>query len=152
MDPEDVRMQVWNVALVLLLPAVLSGVSFPLAVRMVVDQPAESGVGVGRMTALNTLGGIAGSLIVGFLVLPLLGLQLTLLLTTGTSLAIGFAAWLLLERTVAPLARYVLIVLAVSIWVAIPLLAGTRLPADFLAGHGHLVPSLGEIVDEAVGQ
>jgi len=139
LDPDYIGSQLRNVMLVLLVPAVLSGMSFPLAVRIVVNQPAESGVGVGKMTAINTCGGIAGSLAIGFLVLPQLGLQLTLMLITGTSLVIGFAAWFLLEHALRARIRVGLAIAAASLWLAIPQLTRTRLPGDFLAESGQLV-------------
>ena len=92
----------WTHALLLLLPAALSGAAFPLAVRMVVGDPRLAGVGVGRMAAANTLGGIAGALLIGFVTLPRLGLQTSLLVTTGVSVAAGCAAWWWLDATRAP--------------------------------------------------
>ena len=138
-DTQDFSTHLWIFMLVLLFPAILSGISFPLAIRMVVGQPLLAGIGVGKMTAINTVGGIAGSLVIGFIVLPWLGLQKSLLLTTGVSLFIGFAAWLLLERTLRPLVRNVIVALSLLVWVAIPFLTGTRLPADFLAERDKLV-------------
>src|SRR5690606_3692411 len=64
------RGQLWIYALVLLPGAIFSGASFPLAIRMVLDRPASAPATVGWMTALNTAGGIAGSLLVGFFLLP----------------------------------------------------------------------------------
>ncbi len=123
--------------LVLLVPAILSGVSFPLAIRMVVGSPEMAGAGVGRMTALNTLGGILGSLAVGFLILPLAGLQMTLLIMTGISLVVGATA-ISLEPTVASRARLAAIGGGL-LWLVIPHLLGTELPADFLAQNARLV-------------
>jgi spermidine synthase len=123
---------------VLLPPAVLSGLAFPLAVRMVTSDPALAGIGVGRMAAFNTLGGIAGSLAVGFGLLPAFGLQVSLLVLTAVSVAIGCAAWWALDdaRT-GP--RAAATALAVIVWVALPPAFGTRLPADFLADPGALI-------------
>src|SRR6185503_18504002 len=84
--------------LLLLPPAILGGAAFPLMVRMVVDDPARAGPGVGRITAFNTLGGIVGSLAIGFLAVPRLGIQSSIALVTGLSLVAGFAAWLGLEE------------------------------------------------------
>lgn len=121
-------------AFLLLLPAAtLSGASFPLAVRMVVEDPTLAGLGVGRMTAINTLGGIAGSLILGFFALPALGLHASALFTTGLSLATGFAAWLLLEPRGALRWRLAAVAACLLVWLGLPPLSGTRIPADFLA-------------------
>jgi spermidine synthase len=138
-NPTSVSASLWVFVAVLLPPAVLSGAAFPLAIRMVLNDPALAGMSVGRMTALNTLGGILGSLSAGFVLLPLLGMHVTLLLLTGLALLIGFAAWALLERELSWWLRGSLVSLAALAWLATPLTAGTRLPQDFLAERGTLV-------------
>ena len=69
--------------LLLLSPAVLSGASFPLAVRMAVSDPALTARGLGNIAAVNTLGGIVGSILAGFVLLPLLGMQRSILVLSG---------------------------------------------------------------------
>jgi spermidine synthase len=123
---------IWVFLLLLLLPAFLSGISFPLAIRMVLDCPSLAGARVGKMYALNTLGGIFGSLTVGFLLLPNAGLQKSLFLTTGLGILIGSSAWLFLERCGALRVRTALTAVALIVWLAIPRITGTHLPADFL--------------------
>ena len=61
--------------LLLLPPAVLSGAAFPLAVRLWSRIRRRPGPESGAIAAINTLGGIVGSLAIGFLVLPALGLE-----------------------------------------------------------------------------
>ena len=125
--------------LLMLVPAVLSGATFPLAVRMVVHRASEAASGVGRMAALNTLGGIAGSLFAGFLAMPQLGLQGSLHLFTAVSVVTGMAAWLV-PASDRRLAGRALICGVIAIgWGVSPALAGTRVPEDFLAPKGQLV-------------
>lgn len=125
--------------LLMLPPAVLSGATFPLAVRMVVHRAADASAGVGRMAALNTLGGIAGSLVAGFVAMPWLGLQASLHLFTAVSVVTGMAAWLV-PASDRKLARRALVTGVVAIvWAVSPALAGTRVPEDFLAPEGKLV-------------
>ena len=124
----------------LLLPAaILSGASFPLAVRMVVEDTSTVSIGTGRMAAINTLGGILGALVIGFVCLPAFGLKISLLFITGVSLANGFAAWMWLDRNFSLLFRGTAIVISLLIWIGIPLATGTRIPADFLGERGSLV-------------
>lgn len=125
--------------LLLLPPAVLAGASLPLAVRMVVDDPRRAGLGVGAILAINTLGGIAGSLTIGFVMLPVYGLMPSVLLTSGLSLAAGFAAWLRLDPTASIAPRIGTIAVCLAVWLAIPHAMRTRLPADFLADRDRLV-------------
>ena len=125
---------------ILLLPAaILSGASFPLVVRMVVEDISSASVGAGRMAAINTLGGIFGALVVGFVCLPAFGLKISLLLITGVSLATGFAAWIWLDQNLSLLFRGAAVAISTLIWIGIPFVTGTRIPADFLGKRGNLV-------------
>jgi spermidine synthase len=62
---------------IVFVPTLLLGAAFPFVLRMAVGAGAV-GRGVGSVVALNTLGGIAGSLLVGFVLVPWLGLVHTL--------------------------------------------------------------------------
>ena len=125
--------------LLLLPPAILSGASFPLAVRMVVEDASRASIGTGRMAAINTLGGILGSLLIGFVGLPIFGIKFSLLFITGVSLLTGFAAWFWIDKTFSPLFRGGAVAGALLIWICIPFAAGTQIPADFLADGRQLV-------------
>ena len=135
----DLRESLGLYFLLLLPAAILSGASFPLAVRMVVKDISSASIGTGRMAAINTLGGIFGALVVGFVCLPVFGLKISLLLITGVSLATGFTAWLRLDRNLSPLFRGAAVVISLRIWIGIPFVTGTRIPADFLGERGSLV-------------
>ncbi len=140
LSPVSMRQQLTVILVVMLLPAVLSGFSFPLAVRLAVSTVSQTGASVGRLAAYNMVGGIIGSLLVGFFLLPWLGMQLTLYFMTGISLALGIAAWWLLMRpTGAWWPRLTASVLGVAAWLTIPLILQTELPRDFLALEGELV-------------
>ena len=136
LDPTDLLAQAAAALLLLLLPAFCSGLSFPLAVRMVVERPDQAGAGVGRMAALNTAGGIVGSLATGFWALPALGLERTVTGITGASLALGFCAWALLGSGAV---RWVLVLAATALWLVVPPLLGVRLPEDHLGTPDELV-------------
>jgi len=138
-DAQQFSVQIGVFLVVLLLPAILSGLCFPLAIRMVVAQPSLAAVGVGKMSAINTTGGIVGSLAVGFLLLPWFGLQKTFLLTTLIGLLIAFTTWIVLEGTLKASLRNGMIVLSSFAWLTVLLLAPVKLPADFLAGEDVLV-------------
>ncbi len=58
---------------VLFLPALFSGMTFPLAVRAYMHRAPGLGRGIGRLYAVNTLGGVLGALAGGYLLIPLLG-------------------------------------------------------------------------------
>lgn len=78
---------------IVFLPTLLLGAAFPVALRL-----AAAGRGVGRevgtVLALNTLGGIAGTLLAGFVLVPLLGLVRTLAVLAAAACLLGLvAAW-----------------------------------------------------------
>lgn len=60
-------------ALVLLLPTVFFGATFPLAVKAVAGLRSRLGIDVGVLYGSNTLGGVLGAAAGGFLIIPLLG-------------------------------------------------------------------------------
>lgn len=125
--------------LLLLPPAVLSGASFPLAVRMVVEDASMASLGTGQMAAINTLGGILGSLLIGFVGLPMFGIKISLLFITGISLLTGFVAWFWVDKSFSPYARGGAVAAALLIWLSIPLASRTQIPEDFLAGGRQLI-------------
>ena len=138
-DTSDPVRQFLVFAMILAVPAILSGAAFPLAIRMIVEHPDDAAPSVGRMTALNTAGGIVGSLAIGFVIMPAMGAQATMLLITAVSLLVGAAAWLLLDTTFPTVVRGGLVAAVVAIWCVVPGLMGTEVPKDFLVSYGELL-------------
>jgi len=64
-------------AVVVLVPTTLLGAAFPAAIRLI-GSAGHIGRDVGIVTALNMAGGIAGTFLTGFLLVPMLGLIKTL--------------------------------------------------------------------------
>jgi spermidine synthase len=60
---------------VLLLPSTLIGIGFPLAMELTARRHAALGSRLGLVYSVNTAGGVLGSLVVGFALLPVLGSQ-----------------------------------------------------------------------------
>ena len=78
---------------VLVFPASLAmGALFPLALRVYQDGREAAGSSVGRLYASNTLGGILGSLAVGFWGIERLGSHRSFLVLAGISTVLGAAA------------------------------------------------------------
>ena len=123
---------------VLLPPAVLSGAAFPLAIRLVTDNAEYTSGVAGNLIAVNTLGGILGSLLIGFVGIPFFGLEKCLFFITGANLAIGFAAWFLLDRRSRAF-KYVAALVAILVYLGIPYFSQTQVPADFIGEGRDLV-------------
>ncbi len=80
-------MQLGLACVVMLGSTLFSGAFFPIALAAVIRRDERVGSDVGGLYTLNTLGSILGSVLAGFVLIPTLGIQNTLL---GTVL-IGFA-------------------------------------------------------------
>ena len=82
----------------LALPALLFGIAFTVATRLVRrDEPSSSGA-VGMVYALNTLGAVAGSFIGGFVLLPQLGMERSLLVLGSLMAAVGLLTLVIAGR------------------------------------------------------
>lgn len=81
----------------LILPALLLGLAFPLLLNLYSLAPARVGGRVGKIYALNTIGTVVGSLVTGFVLLPRLGSVMTLRSCAAVNvlLGLGFAVGLL---------------------------------------------------------
>ncbi|ALE88644.1 spermidine synthase [Pseudomonas versuta] len=76
---------------IVFIPTLLLGAAFPVALRLCVG-PQRVGRDVGAVVAFNTLGGIVGVALCGFVLIPLLGLVRTLGLLAIIAAAVGFIA------------------------------------------------------------
>lgn len=86
----SVRFVVAALAIVFV-PTLILGAAFPVALRLSVN-PAHIGRDTGRVLAFNTLGGIAGTLATGFLLIPTLGIIRSFAILAVIAAAIGLVA------------------------------------------------------------
>ncbi|AKC72487.1 spermidine synthase [Pandoraea oxalativorans] len=101
---------------IVFLPTLLLGAAFPFVLRLAVDA-GYVGHGVGRVVALNTAGGIVGSLATGFWLVPSFGLVRTLGVLAGIACIVALVAvWR--GAGVGKVARGAVIGLAVLLGVA----------------------------------
>jgi len=91
------------------------------------------------MSAANIAGGILGSLTIGFVGLPMLGLEASTRLTCALSLAGGIVAWAAFAPPRARPREFLYATPALILWLWIPSALHTRIPADFLHGGSALV-------------
>jgi spermidine synthase len=82
---------------VLFVPTTLMGLTFPLLLRRVASVRHPS-LWVGRLTAVNTLGAVGGALGTGYVVLPALGSERTLLAIAGAFALAALVAVRSVER------------------------------------------------------
>ncbi|SPA15191.1 putative Spermine synthase [Cupriavidus taiwanensis] len=111
---------------VVFVPTLLLGAAFPFVLRVSVDS-RRIGAGVGSVVALNTLGGIAGTALAGFVLVPYVGLVHALALLAIAAAVVGVVA-VALGSGVRPLARW-----AVPMVGVLAVIAAALAPPDRLA-------------------
>lgn len=82
-------LQVFLSALVMFVPTVLLGMTFPLVARLFTQSLYRVGSGVGTSYAANTVGAVAGAFAGGFLLIPNIGVQNTIIFGVVMNLLIG---------------------------------------------------------------
>jgi spermidine synthase len=118
---KEVATQFVDAAVVLLVPTILMGMVFPIAVRSCVLSWKAAGKRIGQVYASNTVGCVAGSFAAGFVMVPLLGLRDSFLLVVSIQLLLATAVVFFSERngrvlgtTAAALSIAIIIVAALS--------------------------------------
>ena len=89
---------------IMLVPTILMGAAFPLASRIMIQSSSTVGRSIGSLYGCNTLGSILGTFLAGFVLIPSLGLQDTILLAVTANVMVG-CAFILQTFTVAPRLR-----------------------------------------------
>lgn len=102
-------------SVVMLPPTLMIGAMFSCFIH-ILRHSRPLGSEIGEAYFSNTLGTILGSLLTGFCIIPLMGLQNTLLLSAGLNAAIGFLVFFLSKKSFA-WRRCGILALAVSLFV-----------------------------------
>jgi spermidine synthase len=87
---------------VLVVPTLLMGGTLPMLAKEVVVARGAAGRSVGRLYAVNALGGAAGCILAGFVTIGWLGLRGSLLLGVGLNLLAASLAYALARRRPSP--------------------------------------------------
>ncbi len=69
--------------LVMLVPTLLMGMAFPLVTRIYARSPKVLGRAIGNVYSLNTVAGVAGSLVAGFVLIPVIGVYYSVVIMAG---------------------------------------------------------------------
>ena len=76
-------------SLVMFLPAILMGAMFPVAGRLITGRINQIGSGLGRLYFYNTMGGVAGSFLTGFVLIKYFGTSPTMAVMVMINLLLG---------------------------------------------------------------
>lgn len=77
-------------SLIMLLPAILMGGTFPLVGKIYIRSTKKAGKSTANIYSLNTVGGIIGSLAAGFMMIPLFGIQQSIFIFSLLNILAGF--------------------------------------------------------------
>ncbi|MCP4903249.1 MAG: hypothetical protein GY906_40320 [bacterium] len=88
--------------LILAIPTGCMGATLPLLARFAVRTQSEIGSVTGQLYAINTAGAVLGAPLAGFVLLPSLGLESTVMVAVSLNL-VAFGASLLISRFLSPL-------------------------------------------------
>lgn len=98
---------------VMALPTLLSGSLLPAASAILQTGSRHTGRGVGLVVLFNTTGGMLGSLLAGFLLIPFIGTEISLRIVSGGNLFLGLWLCWHFRRTVStPWPQFVVAVVA----------------------------------------
>lgn len=75
--------------LVMCLPTLLMGASFPLVTKIYTGSARQLGKSIGNVYAVNTVGSILGAFCAGFILIPLLGIRPSIVLTVALNSGVG---------------------------------------------------------------
>jgi spermidine synthase len=114
--------------LVMLVPAILIGATFPLVGQIAVKDVRETGASVGRIYAINTLGNVLGALLPGFVLLNWLGIQKGILVMAALNVTLGFV--ILFLRLTDP-SRHRIWRLALPVVLVLTVIVMSRTPIHF---------------------
>ncbi len=132
-------LQVLLSALVMFLPTFLLGMTFPLVVRLFTQSLDRVGGSVGACYAANTVGAILGTFAAGFIFIPWIGVQNSLIVAAAINLLVGSALTFAAPRltgqhrfAVAAVVLALLVVLPVKMprWDRSVLTSGVTIYAD----------------------
>ena len=113
-------LQIFLAALVMFVPTVLLGMTFPLVARLFTQSLYRVGSGVGSSYAANTVGAVLGAFAGGFILIPNLGVQNTILFAVVINLLVG--AWLVVsDPKISFVPRYALGLAVLALAVIVPL-------------------------------
>jgi spermidine synthase len=74
---------------VMLVPTLVMGMTFPLATKIYTRSMSRVGTSLGDVYSINTVGGVFGSVLAGFALIPLIGVQQGIIVIAAINVIIG---------------------------------------------------------------
>lgn len=130
---EQIAQKFLLAGLIMIVPTVLMGIAFPLVGRIYTRNIKKVGTSIGNIYSVNTLGGIFGSFLTGFLFVEALGTQKSIVLISLIALVIGtlILGFRPLDTSESPVSRRVSFAL-IPIFLALGFTFIVKIPRDYL--------------------
>jgi predicted membrane-bound spermidine synthase/tetratricopeptide (TPR) repeat protein len=112
-------LQIFLSALVMFVPTILLGMTFPLVARLFTQSLYRVGSGVGSSYAANTVGAVLGAFAGGFILIPTIGVQNAIIFAVVMNLLIG-CVLVASDPNLAPLPRTMLGVAVLLLAILVP--------------------------------
>jgi len=84
-----IGMRFFTTLTVMLVPTLLIGMTFPLVTKIWARSVDKVGTALGQVYSVNTMGGVLGSVLAGFVLIPLMGVQASIILIAAINVSIG---------------------------------------------------------------
>jgi len=101
------------------IPATLMGTTLPLMMRTYSKEFTTVGKDVGKLDASNSFGAVVGTLAAGFLLIPILGIQYSIIVTASINIMIAIVI-LSTKKYLKPKHLAIIIVIVISLFVLNP--------------------------------
>jgi len=101
------------------IPATLMGTTLPLMMRTYSEEFTSVGKDVGKLDASNSFGAVVGTLAAGFLLIPILGIQNSIIVTATINIIIGIVI-LSTKKYLKPKYLAIIIVIVIPLFVLYP--------------------------------
>ncbi len=112
-------LQVLFSILLLIIPTTLMGSTLPLLLKTYSDDIKTIGQKVGKLDGSNSFGAMIGVLCAGFFMIPILGIQSTIIVTASINFTIGFGV-LISEKKLRKVAIIPVIVIMILVLIVLP--------------------------------
>lgn len=100
-------------AFLVLPPALLTGITLPIGIKLAAPDISRLGEGIGKLYFSNTLGGVLGSFSAGFIFMRTIGYQKTLVIITVSYFILG-SFFILRDKGLRPLSKTILVMFLIS--------------------------------------
>jgi spermidine synthase len=139
-------LQVLISMLLLIVPTTLMGSTLPLLLKAYASNISRIGESVGKLDGSNSFGAMIGVLCAGFLMIPVLGIHLTIIVTAIVNISLGVVI-LIHQRKLRMIALVPIIIIAIIVFTSFP-----SYNVDVMNSAVYIVKPMSSIFENAEAQ